>query len=133
MMNTEIKTTYTFDSSILSDLHKDAFGVRPGQGFWRQWNESTNDEKQQIWDGLCDVSQQEADREKQLQEIAVADFEGRIAQAQFQGAPDRATAIRWMCQAYGVEDAPGTWGWEHLEYELGIPYGYIEGKPNKYG
>jgi len=124
MMNTEIKTTYTFDSSILSDLHKDAFGVRPGQGFWRHWNESTNDEKQQIWDGLCDVSQQEADREKQLQEIAVQDFEDRMKfmQATIVGAT-REDCIRYLHDAYKTNGDV-----EYLEFNLGIPYGYISGK-----
>ena len=118
---------------IISDLYKDAYGSRPREGFWRHWDESTSDEKQKIWDGLCETLSREIAREKLLQEQAVADFENRIAQAIFQGAADRATAIRWMCQAYGVPNEPGTMGWEHLEYLLGIPYGYIEGKAHKYG
>ncbi len=45
-------TTYTFDEQILSDLHKDAYGSSPSNGFWRQWSHSTMDEKQDIWDGI---------------------------------------------------------------------------------
>ena len=124
---------YTFDANIVSDLHKDAYGVRPGEGFWRHWNESTSDEKQAIWDGLCDASQREADHERAMQVEATKAFEVAIATSIFFGAPDRATAIRWMCDAHQVPNTPGTMGWEHLEYLLGIPYGYIEGKAHKYG
>jgi hypothetical protein len=125
--------TYTFDSNIVSDLYKDAYGSRPGEGFWCHWDESTSDEKQEIWDNLCSTLEREVERERELQRKAVADFEERIGFALRHGANNRVTAIRWICEAYKVQNEPGTMGWEHLEYELGLPYGYIEGKPHKYG
>ena len=45
-------TSYTYDEAIVSDLHKDAYGFRPREGFWNHWNLSTHDEKQEMWDGL---------------------------------------------------------------------------------
>ena len=43
---------YTFSSDIISDLHKDARGYRPTQGFFDMWNESSDDTKQEVWDML---------------------------------------------------------------------------------
>ena len=44
--------TYTFDADIVSDLHKDAFGRRPSEGFWDRWNSGDDDQKQEMWDDL---------------------------------------------------------------------------------
>lgn len=125
--------TYTFDSDIVSDLYKDAYGSRPREGFWRHWDESTSDEKQGIWDRLVEAVHIQIESEDREQKIAVQEFEARIAHWIQSGAGNRATAIRWMCESYDVPNEPGVMGWEHLEYELGLPYGYIEGKPHKYG
>lgn len=43
---------YTFSNDIISDLHKDARGYRPLQGFFDMWNESSDDTKQEVWDML---------------------------------------------------------------------------------
>lgn len=43
---------YTFSNDIISDLHKDARGYRPTQGFFDMWNESSDDTKQEVWDML---------------------------------------------------------------------------------
>lgn len=43
---------YTFDERSVSDLHKDAFGFRPGEYWWREWQAASMDEKQQLWDDL---------------------------------------------------------------------------------
>lgn len=45
---------YTFDEDTVSDLHKDAFGVRPNACFWREWVLSDNDGKQELWDTLVE-------------------------------------------------------------------------------
>lgn len=45
---------YTFSNDIISDLHKDARGYRPTQGFFDMWNESSDDTKQEVWDMLCE-------------------------------------------------------------------------------
>jgi len=45
---------YTFSNDIVSDLHKDARGYRPTQGFFDMWNESSDDTKQEVWDMLIE-------------------------------------------------------------------------------
>mgnify|MGYP001489339211 FL=1 len=46
--------TYTFDETIISDLHKEARGFRPRPGnlFCDKLYNADNDDKQAIWDGL---------------------------------------------------------------------------------
>ena len=46
-------TQYTFDDSLISDLHKDAYGVRPTQTFWTLWETMTPSQKQCEWEWLC--------------------------------------------------------------------------------
>lgn len=41
---------YTFDERSVSDLHKDAYGFRPGESFWTEWQASDMDGKQALWD-----------------------------------------------------------------------------------
>lgn len=43
---------YTFANDLISDLHKDAYGFRPSQRFFNDWNSYTDDEKQEVWDSL---------------------------------------------------------------------------------
>jgi hypothetical protein len=43
---------YTFNEIEVSDLHKDAYGFRPSESFWTEWQLANNDEKQFIWDEM---------------------------------------------------------------------------------
>ena len=45
--------TYTFDDSIVSDLHKDAYGFRPTAGFMRFWAALSPEQKQVEWEDMC--------------------------------------------------------------------------------
>ena len=79
---------YTFDDNIFSDLHKDAYGFRPR---YHKYYESSNDEKQEIWNDLVDyVDQQEADA-RQCAKEAIIRWEDRIEDVIKIGAGDRKT------------------------------------------
>lgn len=55
-------TQYTYSDDIISDLHKDARGYRPSTSFWDGWKQSTEDDKQSVWDMLCkELEQRMAD------------------------------------------------------------------------
>lgn len=118
---------YTFDADIVSDLHKDAYGFRPSGSFWMAWNEASDLRRQEIWDDLLEALDHAVNDQRQQQQKAVAEFESMVTNNISMGAGDRANAIAWICDAYRSEDQPGFWGWEHLEYELGLPFGYISG------
>ena len=90
--------TYTFDENIVSDLHKDARGFRPGELFWEQWVLSTDQRKQAIWDSLIKEMNESMDRERRMEQEAIKDFESDINLNIALGAGDRETALRWMTQ-----------------------------------
>ena len=41
--------------SIVSDLHKDAYGFRPCQVFWTEWQALDEDGKLELWDNMIDM------------------------------------------------------------------------------
>jgi len=46
-------TTYTYDDQTVSDLHKDAYGTRPGARFMQLWKGLSPDDKQGMWESMC--------------------------------------------------------------------------------
>lgn len=127
MMSDKEMTVYTFDADIVSDLHKDAYGMRPSYSFWEEWNNSTDESRQEIWDNLLVALEHAIEAERKHQVEAIDIFESMVTNNIVMGAGDRANAIAWICDAYSTDNAPGMHGWEHLEYQLGLPYGYISG------
>ena len=117
--------TYTFDINSFSDLHKDAMGFRPSQGFY-QWIETANDDELQAeWDSLLQALDRRNRLEAEREQIAIAKFEAAVALTIASGANDRATAIQWLKDAEGDQYVADE---EYFEYLNGIPYGYISGK-----
>lgn len=118
-MNSE---TYTFDENILSDLYKDAYGIRPrSEEFWSEWESADNDGKQRIWDRLVDALGASIREEKKRQEKAINMLEDRIAFMRSTVIDcTREDAIRYLDDIYecGGDRA-------YLEYCLGVPYGYF--------
>lgn len=113
---------YSFDESIISDLHKDAYGYRPREWFWSQWNDATDDTKQVIWDNLCHALEDELEREKREQEMAIASFEASVAKNIELGATNRETAIHWMLESMKLSEHDLRYGGSYITYELGLPY-----------
>ena len=57
--------TYTLDESIVSDLHKDAFGYLPREWFWEQWDSYPPEDKQIVVNNLLRASRLDtADQEE---------------------------------------------------------------------
>lgn len=117
-----VTMTYTYDENIVSDLHKDAYGFRPLEGFWRHWNESTMDQKQVIWDKLLRDLDREIEAEKKRHEMAIAEFEDLIRTNISCGAGDRETAIRWIVDSLDLSETDKMYGGEYVCYLLGLPY-----------
>jgi hypothetical protein len=110
---------YTFDMTIWSDLHKDAYGFRPRDG--ARIAALTDDEKQAEWDRMIRDLDREMEREQIAQQEATVAFEELVAGTIANGAGDRATAIRWLLDA--LTWAQGDIG--ALEYEHGLPFNYL--------
>lgn len=113
---------YTFCEDSISDLYKDAFGFRPDAYWWTQWDQFTDEQKQEEWNYLCKV----LDDSIALQEVnynsCIARLEERITKLQECGARNRAMAIRWLDDAYETHGDIS-----FLEWHLGVPYGYLKG------
>jgi hypothetical protein len=115
--------TYTFDENILSDLHKDAYGFRPRENFWFDWDYATPDQKQKIWDDLFDFAAVRADEERQAQLAAEAAFEQHVERTvRLVAGSTREDAIRYMHDSFNTNGST-----EYLEYCLGVRYGYLSG------
>ena len=119
---------YSFDENIVSDLHKDAYGVRPREGFWSQWTSSNDNEKQVIWDGLLGSLNNTMEREERELIEAKMRWEAHIAKLMKDLGINFETAVRWDMQAMGVSrDDPQAfgyylwhWGISSLSYERKI-------------
>lgn len=72
---------YTFDTALVSDLHKDAYGHRPSAEFMDMWNNGLSDEGRQAeWDYLVGVMKASIEQEKEEEQIALEEFEKELAQ-----------------------------------------------------
>ena len=112
---------YTFDDNIVSDLHKDAYGFRPSKYFWSSWTGSSDAEKQVIWDNLIINLDREMEQEREAQAAAIVRFEERILDTMsVVVSANRGDVVRYFSDMEGCDD-----DLEHLEYLMGIPYGYI--------
>ena len=118
---------FTFDDTIFSDLCKDVYGTRaPARsGHLSHFYNETPENKQKIWDDLCDqlddVMAEEAAREKE----AIAIFETRVQDTIEIGAGNRETALRWILEGEFGKDL-GHWTMQpgYACYTFGIPYSY---------
>jgi hypothetical protein len=115
-------TTITQIQSTYSDVHKEAYGFRPRNPHHRQtWTVADYHAELECLYRICEANakQREAD-----EEIAIRDFEARVAKLIGMGAKDRETAIKWLADAEGTgEDR------EYLCYCLGLPYGFFNKTP----
>jgi hypothetical protein len=108
---------YTWDTYLLSDLHKDARGFRPSSDYFEAWELANADERQRIWNGLIREMDERTFQEREEQQLAIANFEKSIQNIMMAGARDRKTAIRWIVDGLDVDgDA------SFACYKLGLPY-----------
>jgi len=108
----------TFDSNVVSDLHKEAYGFRPGQGWWAAWNGMDDQGRQEEWDRLGRAADEETAREHAAQQRAEARWAAHITKLMADNAIDRATALRWDMAAMDCDGDTGfycyTWGISYL-------------------
>lgn len=110
---------YMFDADTVSNLHKDAHGYRPSSYFWQNWEDASDDQKQMIWEDLCeDLSRNVALLAREA-EHALQTFEDMIDDNIELGASDRETAIRWIVESL---DLGGYATAEYACYHLGLSY-----------
>ena len=115
-----------------SDFHKEVYGFRPrtlalcacDYPDHKSLVEAMS-HLERLVDGLQDVAEHVFAERRADEKKAVEEFESTVAHYIQCGAGNRANAIRWICESYDVMHEPGQNGWEHLEYQCQIPFGYI--------
>lgn len=111
-------TKYTFDTNLYSDFFKDTYGFRPrNDNFYHP--DTTDDERQAMWDSLLDSHSREMNHQEQLEKERIAEFEQLVLDTIGYGAGDRKTAIRWILDGLDDHHDAG-----YMCYSLGIPYTY---------
>jgi hypothetical protein len=115
-------TTYTFDENIVSDLYKDARGYRPRDVWWTYWNNSSDTEKQQEWDGLIRELNEEMDRERHVEAMAVIAMHQRIQGTMLLGAKDEVQALQWIMEAEEFDNFDLQYGADYFCYRFGLNY-----------
>jgi hypothetical protein len=117
-----IKTENTFSDLLVSDLHKDARGGRPREGFWAAWNSYSDAEKQAEWDSLIRELESSMEDDARQEAFAIASFEKAVAASIAIGAGTRETAIRWVVESLNLSDSDKMYGADYVCYLLGLPY-----------
>jgi len=118
-------TTFTFDTDSFSDLHKDAFGFRPrDHRFYAV--DTTDEEKQEIYDYTCEELEREFARIEQAEIEADLGFESLILDCLNMGASDRKTAIRWILESEEMDEFDAAYGFSFVTWKLGISDKYRE-------
>ncbi len=108
----------TFDESLISDLHKDAYGFRPSESFWSTFAAFNPEQKQALWDSLLADLKRSVDEDYEREESAIFEFEDRVDNLMHDGT-NRKAVIEWLMKEVD-EDA------ERFEFVNGLPFGYLK-------
>lgn len=104
---------------LYSDLHKDAYGSRPGVDKMKWFDALSYAEKETEWEYLCDMVEKSIEEDKIFSEKAIAEFEARIAKSAAELGVDPATIIRWDMDAHDVDGDV-----DYYKWQCGLPYHY---------
>jgi len=113
---------YTFDENTVSDLHKDARGFRPTEYFWEEWTQCGDDNRQAMWDSLCQELEDTMAAERDAYARAELEFHQRVQGAMLLGAADELTAIRWILEAEQLTEYDLAYGSDYVAFHFGLPY-----------
>ena len=109
---------FTFDSQIVSDLHKDAFGYRPSSDWLNNWNNIMSDEERQVeWDYLCKALEQTIEEDRIREQYDLEMFEHQLKVSMDAHKISEETALRWMTQVERFEHNQDI---EHWVWKYGI-------------
>lgn len=113
---------YTFNSDIVSDLHKDARGFRPTEYFWEEWDQCGDDTRQSMWDSLINEFNNTQAAERAREAEALAAFERQIRAMKKLGAETTRQAIKWIFHAEKMDRYDLQYGADHVAYHFGMAY-----------
>ena len=114
--------TYTFDRSIVSDLHKDARGYRPLEYFWEEWDQCGDDNRQAMWDDLINEFNDTVAAEREAEAAALENFESQLKTMKQSGAETTQQAIKWIFHAEKLDRYDLQYGANAVAYHFGMAY-----------
>jgi len=91
--------TYTFDENIVSDLHKEAYGFRPREGWWNMWTAFNADQKQGTWDSLIADLDDAIEQQEQQEAQALVNFRKLLKTTMATCNVDWKNALRILMEA----------------------------------
>jgi len=110
---------YTYSDELISDLHKDARGFRPREGFWQSWSASSPEMKQVIWQGLINEMEEAETERLMVEQISLDKFRATLRNLMVEHRVSWVTALRWLMDA---EDEPDM---EHFLWKQGLSWSKI--------
>lgn len=110
---------YTFDENIFSDLHKDAYGVRPSD---HEFYYASADRKQEIWDSVVKDLSATLERVREEQDLALHSFQVYIQKAYAWGAPNLKSAVKWILEAKQFDDIDYAYGADYCAFHFNLAY-----------
>lgn len=115
--------TNSHDGDIYSDLYKDVYGSRPRYAQFESVEEFDRD-----YEFLVKRLNQKMEQEREEQREAIARFETRVAEVMnLVLNTNRVGALRIIMDAEDCLDDFEFYGYESLEWRLGLPFGYVKG------
>ena len=108
--------------SIYSDIYKDVYGCRP-RGSTFESIEKFNED----FDWLCSQNDKQMEEEKFIEAARADRFIARVSDIQSTViGSSKEDAIRYIIQAEDKEKDVEFYGYEALEYKLGLKFGFIK-------
>ena len=114
-------TQYTFSDELFSDLHKDAYGFRPSEYAYAEWDAMTDGQKQARWDQMIATMREEEAREAALEQIAIEKFDAEVMAKVAKTGKDSLEIIMEMVR----KSDPTYHDPSHLCWERGMPMFYL--------
>ena len=114
--------TYTFDENIVSDLHKDAYGFRPSQGWWSMWAAFNPDQKQTMWDSLIDAMDAAIEMEKEQQARALVEFRKLLKSTMAMCNVDWKNALRILMEALDMDPSASDQDFDYFLWQHDLGY-----------
>jgi hypothetical protein len=121
-MAKETIMSYTFDETIVSDLHKDARGYRPSEYFWEEWTQCGDDTRQAMWDSLCRELEDTMAAERQAEARAALALTERLEKMYELGATSEVQALKWIIEAEEFDSFDLLYGASYFCYHFGLSY-----------
>ena len=115
--------TNSYDGDIYSDLYKDVYGSRPRYAQFESVEEFDRD-----YEFLVKRLNEKMEQEREEQRQAIGQFEIRLNEIMYLVSnTDRVNALRILMDAEDCLEDFEFYGYESLEWRLGLPFGYVKG------